>query len=233
MSVAIVVRRTVVPGRAYGEYRQELRQDFYYACSYCSITEAESQAVGFQIDHYTAKENGGTDAYENLFWSCEHCNRRKSAISNIPPAYYVIRIDVEDPADHYGLDAPPRLVHKTETGRHNILVLDLNRRTLCQLRELRQRLGHASETITHGLRVLNSVRIDRLPLHVRALFMKYRERIRRDVEAFDVEYDEFIRDRCRSPFLDPDPDQTSRTKARREHLRSINAVAPRPAGPKR
>jgi hypothetical protein len=227
MGTAIVVRQSVPPSLAYAQYRQQLREDFCWACAYCSIAEAEATAIGFQIDHYTAKEHGGNDDYGNLYWSCEHCNRRKSAVNTVPPLHYVIRIDCEDPADHYESGEGYRLNPKTETGQHNIAVLDLDRRTLRLLREQRARLGYSREVIDQGLRTLAQVRIDLLPRHVRSTFVKFRDQIRAQAELAQSDTDDFIRERCRSPFLEPDPDQTARTRARREHLRSINALQPR------
>jgi hypothetical protein len=76
---ALVTRSTVPPGLKYSEYRQTLRHDFIYSCAYCTMSEAEAQAIRFVIDHYEPRNARPDliDDYENLMYSCDECNDRK------------------------------------------------------------------------------------------------------------------------------------------------------------
>ena len=69
------------------------RYDHWYSCAYCTITEAEAQAVGFEIDHYepVALRPDLECEDENLNYSCEVCKGRKSdywpTISQVPSVF--------------------------------------------------------------------------------------------------------------------------------------------------
>ncbi|MGC1294505.1 MAG: hypothetical protein WA869_05640 [Alloacidobacterium sp.] len=52
ISSALVERSVVPKGLQYGNYKKYLRYDFMYSCAYCSMSEAEAQAIRFTIDHY-------------------------------------------------------------------------------------------------------------------------------------------------------------------------------------
>lgn len=102
----LVVRTTSVPTFAtYSSYKDYLRVDFWFACAYCSLAEAEARAVGFQIDHYDPRAVF-RDAYENLYWACQPCNRFKSDLKPLTsiPFAEIIRIDHEDPDQHLQLE---------------------------------------------------------------------------------------------------------------------------------
>jgi len=229
-----VVVRTNVPKLAnYGDYREYLRFDFWYSCAYCSLTEIEAQGIGFEIDHFEpqALRAGNADAYVNLMWSCRVCNRCKS--NTWPKAtaerdgYRFIRPDIEDPADHYELVAY-RLRPLTRPGEWTVEVLDLNRKTLRELRRLRERIYESSEDITRGLRDLAALRPDSFKATERQRFVKARERLITQGGALKNEdlSAAVIRVLSHSPLLDPDPEVRSRARQRREFLKKVQALAP-------
>lgn len=234
----LVRRQEVPPGRPYDAYRQALREDFWWSCAYCSITEVEARGIGFELDHYEPRAHGGSDEYGNLMYACQHCNRKKEAWfaseARRELGYYIIRIDEEDPATHLQLHSSnAELSARTETGEHNILVLDLNRRALQRLRRFRAERARPREVIAHGLRVLASFRLDELPKSARAEVAKHRALLEREFgEALD-DSDARLRALCRSELLDVDDDKRARARKRRAHLASLEATLPAPPAVRR
>ena len=158
-------RSVVQPTSSYGKYRAILRKDSWFSCAYCSITEAEAMAIGFQIDHYDPIMDDRND-YSNLFWACSPCNRTKgdfwalrSSVREL--GYALIRIDQTHPNDHFEL-VGLRLEPKTKTGETSITLLRLNRKNLLTLREARRDLGEGEGLIMNGVRELFGLEIDRL-----------------------------------------------------------------------
>jgi hypothetical protein len=64
----------------YEKYRPWLRVDFRYRCAYCERTEAYLRGEEmFEIDHFKPRRFKELVAnYENLYYSCQKCNRDKS-----------------------------------------------------------------------------------------------------------------------------------------------------------
>lgn len=184
------MRRTaVVAGQRYSAYREELRGDFWYACAYCGMTEAESALLelmkGFAIDHYHPRTDiwQVDDVYDNLMWACEGCNLLKSDLE--PPAsataagFRFVKIDVEHPDDHMKL-VGDTLVQRTPAGQMTIEMLALNDRTeIKRMRKLRADLGASTAIVRNGLRHLSahSGRLGRLSQRARcqliALFQQF------------------------------------------------------------
>lgn len=52
------------------QWRQLIAND---PCFYCGVADAEV----YEIDHYVAVANGGTDHWWNLVRACQLCNRAK------------------------------------------------------------------------------------------------------------------------------------------------------------
>jgi len=169
-----VTRQVVVTKSSCAEYQDELREDFRWQCAYCGIAETEAHGLAFNIEHHTPKAAGGGDAYSNLYWACWHCNRGKSAWMASDP-YEALRVDLEDPEDHLqiatscsresnycdGCPEPTNCVAgRTEKGRYNILLLDLNSPALQFVRRSRRAIAEVDEFIAHGLRQLGSVKLD-------------------------------------------------------------------------
>ena len=124
----MLVQRSAPPVLpTYGSYKQYLRFDFYYACAYCSTSEVEAGAIGFEIDHYKPRVEGGSDDYENLMWSCEHCNGGASKGDWWPTAdqqaqgIRLLRPDFDNLAEHYDLDGT-ELKSKSVTAETSITI---------------------------------------------------------------------------------------------------------------
>lgn len=62
-----------------------LRYDFKYQCAYCRLNERDTgvlKASAFEIDHFfpvslSSEYDGNINEYQNLFYSCSYCNRKK------------------------------------------------------------------------------------------------------------------------------------------------------------
>lgn len=227
----VVIRSRVETRNNYLDYKDDLRFDFYYSCAYCSITEIEACGIGFQIDHYLPLvffPDKETD-YNNLMWSCQQCNGRKSeffpAEDHNKRGLVVIRPDEDDPREH--LRASGIYVeHKTETGKFNIALLDLNRQTLLRAREIRQRMWNSRNFIAHGVLEMLQMGIDRIPQTQRVKFLRIRKQLIGEYETIQQTTEEFIRGIARSPLLDADPEKFNRLKDRRKYLKEIMAISP-------
>ncbi|MCA9589933.1 MAG: HNH endonuclease [Myxococcales bacterium] len=217
-----------------GHYREALRRDFWFSCGYCNLAESEACGKGFQVDHYQPVERMPEldREYTNLHWSCQPCNVKKSDLPEDPErlqGYRFFCADHDDPEEHFGPGANvERIVSKTEkVGRYSLEVLDLNRRLLREVRKLRQRLYASEQTITLGLRSLQSVKLDSLPRETRLRFLE----IRRDLSAasraaLEDETELLVKTLAHSALLDPDPEAKEHTAARREFLQQIRARVP-------
>jgi hypothetical protein len=153
------------------------------------------------------------------------CNVLKTSV---PPLdqLKIIRIDIEDSSRHLELTSGFKIRHLTPIGRHNILVLELNRLALRRLRELRDQLQYDKQLIEHGMRIIKRVQIDLLPQSVRGAFLKHRQQMLSKTEIIEEQIGEFIQNRCRSPLIDPDPDLSTRKREKLEYLRSIGVMLP-------
>lgn len=65
--------------------REYLRNDFSHECAYCKIQEKEVGLIDtqyFEIDHFRPQsdndDNFNPHLYNNLYYSCQKCNREKS-----------------------------------------------------------------------------------------------------------------------------------------------------------
>ena len=229
----IVNRGLVVSGRPYAEYREFLRYDFWFSCAYCSIAETESSAIGFNIDHFHPQSvpGEGINDYLNLMWSCVPCNRQKGdvweSIEDQGKGFRFLRLDEDDPRDHYEIRGI-RLYSITVPGEYTIQVLNLNRKCLRDLRELRLRLGKSKAEISAGLQAIRNLRLDKLHPDQRSRFLRTVDttqsqaaRLREQSESELV-----VRVLNHSPLIDSDPERAELVASRREYLRSIRANAP-------
>lgn len=229
-SAPVVVRSPVPQLAGYAGYREYLRFDFWYSCAYCSISEAEAQAIGFEIDHFEPQTvcQGNAHAYSNLMWACTVCNGHKSDIwptaVQFENGYRFVRPDQEDPSDHFEMMAF-RLAPKTAAGEWTLEVLFLNRQLLKRLRAVRSRIMSSQKSIAHGLQVLRSVNLDKFKQDGRARFLEARASVAEQVRHLTVEdaAQVVVRVMNHSPFLDPDPEVRVRTKRRREYLSGLDA----------
>jgi hypothetical protein len=197
------------------------------------MLESEAHAIRFAIDHYEpqAARPDLRDAYANLMWSCDECNARKG--DRCPPdsareqGYRFFRPD-EDVRDEHFRSGGIRVEPNTNVGFYSIEALDLNRRSLLRLRELRQRLYGASPMVTEGISALKKLRIDRLPPNIRGRAVTAMKRMERVAEKFEADIDEMLRNFARSALIDPDtsPDAETRAKDRVEKLEGLEVMFP-------
>lgn len=83
---ALTALRRKLPARTcretyknYGDYKDDLREDFSKRCGYCDITDyvLGGKSV-FQIDHFAPKKFSHLICkYSNLVYACPSCNRSK------------------------------------------------------------------------------------------------------------------------------------------------------------
>jgi hypothetical protein len=204
-SSALVTRSTVPAGLTYSEYREYLRYDFFYSCAYCTMSEAEAQAIRFTIDHYEPRNARPDllDEYENLMYSCGECNLRKGDRSPPPQAradgYRFFRPDSDLHEDHFQ-ESGRRLQGKSHVGQYSIEALDLNRLSLRRLREIRERLTECHGLVVEGVLGLRKFPIDRLPPNVRGRALSAINRAGAAGTKIVDGIDSLLRDYARSPL---------------------------------
>jgi 5-methylcytosine-specific restriction endonuclease McrA len=226
----LVARSSVIPGKQYADYKEFLREDFWYSCAYCSISEVEAKGLGFEIDHYLPQKNhkNKVNEYENLYWSCHHCNNLKGDFeitASMDQEYYIIRADKELHSDHLGINGE-ELESKSKTGEFNICFFDLNSLSLQRVRQLRRRFNDVAEYISSGIRFLNEFNIDQISPDDRGRFITVREKLlsknRESAEIFKT----LLKELCHSLQIDPDPSRPKRLRARRKYMKEIGAITP-------
>jgi hypothetical protein len=206
-----VTRSDVPKDLTYPEYLKYLRHDFIYSCAYCTMSEAEAQAIRFTIDHYEPRKARPDliDKYENLMYSCDECNSRKGDRCPPPQArddgYRFFRPDRDLHEDHFH-ERGHRLEGETNVGRYSIEALDLNRFTLRRLREIRERLSGCHSLVVQGVLGLRKFPIDRLPPNVRGPAFRAIQRAGAMGIKIADDIDSLLREYARSPLVDPNPE---------------------------
>lgn len=229
---ALVQRTSVrVAASTYGEYREDLRRDFWFSCAYCSMTEVEAQGVRFTIDHYFAKSKNPelTLVYDNLMWCCDACNIKKGDDwpdgDLISAGFELFRPDVHHPDEHFALDGTT-LEPLTPTGEFTAALLDLNRQALHRLRHLRQRLAMSQDAVLAGVRALLHLHPDRLPPAVRSRYLERVDLLKTIADRTLEDVPQMVEAWARSEMIDVDPNAAKRTKERRAWLKGARALAP-------
>ena len=228
----VTLVRSQVPLKSnYIDYQQDLRRDFWYSCAYCSVTEIEAQGIGFQIDHYLSQATHPDlkNHYYNLMWSCTKCNRFKGDYCpdevKVQSGYIIIRPDEDDPRNYFSLNEY-ELEHKNETGKFNLIKLDLNREQLRRVRELRAELTASQNFIAFGVSELLSLSLDSITKNHRAVFKSQLDKLRDTHEQLTNSIEELIKGLAQSNLLDEDLNKPERMKQRREYLSDIDALTP-------
>lgn len=166
--VPAVARSNVPTGKKYLDYKKYLRRDFLFSCAYCTMTEAEAQAIRFTIDHYEPKSARPelANEYGNLMYACDQCNTLKGPrcpsqeMRDAGKRFF--RVDQDVRSEHFEVDESA-VEGITEVGRFTTAAVDLNRPTLVHIRGLRRRLFDSDEYVNEGIAALLSFPIDRLP----------------------------------------------------------------------
>jgi hypothetical protein len=218
---ALVVRSDVPADLPYREYLKYLRKDFVWSCAYCTMSEAEAMAIRFTIDHYEPRwaRPDLLNAYDNLMYSCDECNTRKGDL--VPPetarqkGVRFFRPDMDARSDHFELEGV-QVKSKTDIGEFSIDAIDLNRRSLRTLRDIRQRLTRCDEMVAEGVLALRRFHIDRLSESIKQrAATTIRRAIKEATETAD-DIDELLSNYARSPLLGPDDDADADAKEARQ-----------------
>jgi len=227
-----VIKRSDVPaGKAYGEYREYLRHDFFHSCAYCTMSEVEAAAIGFAIDHYEPKRARPDieNDYSNLMYSCEECNTYKG--DRYPPldaraaGNRFFRPDQDAYEDHFELQG--RLLRaKTPVGDYNIEAIDLNRQTLRRVREIRERFHECRKQVMAGILSLRGAHLDQLPQHLKGRALRAIGNVETEATRIMEEIDDLLREHAKSPLIDPDPEAEKRAEERARRLRQKEALFP-------
>jgi hypothetical protein len=98
-------------------------------CEYCLLHQRHSRLT-HHIEHIIAEQHRGTDAPENLCWSCNRCNLRKGPnLSGIAPVSEEVVLLFHPRRDtwseHFEFDGA-RIVGRTPVGRATVHVLAMN-----------------------------------------------------------------------------------------------------------
>jgi hypothetical protein len=228
---ALVTRTEVPSGLTYSDYRPYLRHDFFHSCAYCTMSEAEAQAIRFTIDHYeprTARPELEHD-YENLMYCCDECNTRKGNRCPPPDArkegHRFFRPDHDSHSEHFaarGIRIDPR----TNVGTYSIEALDLNRLSLRRLRDIRARLTACDRLVAEGVHALRRFHIDQLPQEVKGRAARTIGQFSAIADQLAADIDRVLRDYARSPLIDPDPEAEERSRDRAAKLQGIQALHP-------
>lgn len=226
----LVVRSEVPQLKHYSDYRRYLRHDFIYSCAYCTMSEAEAQAIRLTIDHYEPRSARPDleNHYDNLMYCCDECNTRKGDRSPPPSAresgFRFFRPDQDRRDEHFRLHGL-RLEAQSNIGHFTIAALDLNRNSLRKLREIRDRLTSCALHASEGVVGLRNLRIDQIPPAIRGRAVQ----AIKDALAADArivrQIDELLARFASSPLLDDD-DRNDVDRQRVADLKAIEALHP-------
>ena len=228
---SLVTRSSVPVGLKYSAYKPYLRRDFFYSCAYCTMSEAEAQAIRFTIDHYEPKSarEDLEDDYSNLMYACDECNMRKG--NRCPPAsaradgFRFFRPDIDAYEQHFEKNGI-RLRHKTTVGEFTIDAIDLNRMSLRRLRDIRQRLTDCDRYVVAGVLALKNFHIDQLPSSIKNQAVNTIKRAAKIAEKMANEIDELLREHAKSSLDAEDHEFVERTKKRAKKLKGLAALYP-------
>jgi hypothetical protein len=208
----LVQRSTVPDGLAYAKYRRYLRPDFFWSCAYCTMSEAEAQSLRHTIDHYEPRKARPDleNDYGNLMYACDMCNIYKGDRTPPPDARAAgirfFRPDQDVRSDHFRLNGL-RVEPLTDIGNYTSKAVELNRKPLRRLREIRSRLLKSTAAIAEGITALRRARIDQLPVHMKPQVTGMIARATKAAEDMELAVDAILRKHAESPYLNDDPDE--------------------------
>ncbi|MDP9561396.1 UNVERIFIED_ORG: hypothetical protein J2740_002603 [Rhizobium nepotum] len=227
----LVVRSVETDGRKYGEYRQNLRYDFFHCCAYCTMSEAEASSVRFTIDHYepvTARPELEHD-YENLMYCCNTCNTLKGP-RVVPPEAKAdgtrfFRPDFDRFVEHYER-VGVRLRGLSKLAEFTIDAVDLNRYALRRLREIRNDLYQCEVIVSQGIKALRGLKIDLLPKSIRISALNAIRDMDAAHESIAAAIDNILRDYAASFNLEAGESDAADKEERLDRLREVEALYP-------
>lgn len=227
----LVVRSDVPKGLPYKDYLQHLRPDFFFSCAYCTIAESEAMAIRFMIDHYEPRRARPDllNEYGNLMYSCNQCNvlkgPRAPTEEQRAKGYRYFRPDEDVYGDHF-IKSDLRVEYKTQVGFYTINALDLNRKQLRKLRELRKRLTDCDEYVAGGVKALRKFQLDQLPAHFKGPAAQALQEAYRIGRKIEDNIDTLLKANAHSPLIDEDEEAKIRAKERAEKLEQIEGLRP-------
>jgi hypothetical protein len=135
------------------------------------------------------------------------------------------RPDKDERAEHFELD-DVQLNSKTDIGEFSIDAIDLNRRALRSLRDIRRRLTRCDELVAEGVLALKRFHIDQLPPNIKKQAARtIRSAIKTASEAAE-EIDYILTDYARSPLVDDEDVNPEEARQRAEQLADWKVLFP-------
>ena len=121
--------------------RQAVRDRAGSRCEYCGFREEHLPLWPFHREHVVAEQHGGTDALENLAWSCQRCNLRKGTnLSGIDPdSGSVVRLfhpRTDAWSENFVADGDGRIRGSSPIGRATVWLLQMNSLERVEMRRL-------------------------------------------------------------------------------------------------
>ena len=111
-----------------------------HRCEYCQLPASASPLTPFHIEHVRAKQHHGSDAPDNLCWSCAQCNFHKGPnqsgfdpFNDVLVRLYNPRIDAW--GEHFHWEGPV-LIGDTPEGRATVELLQINEDYRIELRQM-------------------------------------------------------------------------------------------------
>jgi 5-methylcytosine-specific restriction endonuclease McrA len=234
-SSSLVERSKVTPNLPYNQYKETLREDFFYACAYCTMTEFEAQAIRMTIDHYEPKKARPelVNSYDNLMYCCDDCNILKG--DRCPPrsardaGHKFFRPDQDYRHEHFERHTSQHDINLdgiTNVGRFTIEFMDLNRPTLRRLRKIRERLDNCHQHVLHGVLGLKRFPIDQLPPSIRARALQRISQWEDMSENYANDIDSVLRGIAQSSTIDRDPEKGARAERRAAEQKKFEGLYP-------
>lgn len=220
-----IVRSSVPTGLLYKQYKKYLRHDFYYSCAYCTTMESEATAIRMVIDHYEPVVCSPSLAndYNNLMYACEPCNLLKS--DRFPPpaaqadGHRFFRPDLDARLEHFKFNGV-LIESETNVGQFTITFLDLNRRALQRIRELRYRLIEGSALVGEGIAALRSFPLDQISQEFRARALRFIRSVIEQEDDYVEEIDSLLRAYAKSPLIE-DVESAEDIAAKHERVKAL------------
>ena len=232
---SLIERSKVTPNLPYNQYRENLREDFIFACAYCTITEFEAQGIRMTIDHYEPHNTRPdlTNNYDNLMYCCDDCNGLKGDRCPPQPArddgHRFFRPDHDYRHEHFEqrIGEPDLYLDGiTNVGSFTIEYVDLNRPTLLRLRKIREMLDNCHQHVLHGVLGLKHFRIDQLPPSIRARASQRISEWEDMSENYGNDIDSLLRSIAYSPMLGRDPEKEARAERRAAEQKKLDGLYP-------
>jgi HNH endonuclease len=108
-------------------------------CEYCRLHE-DDLFLPFEIDHTTSLKHGGGSEFENLAYTCQHCNQYKGADLTTFLDHYQDIVPIFNPRihewdEHFTLNGG-LIVPLSRIGKATVKLLKFNEPDILILREL-------------------------------------------------------------------------------------------------